>query len=138
MIRNRIVVGIRDQSQSERLQMDAGLTLEKAKTLVQQREAVQEQQILLKHGQKEDKSIDFLRQRVPSKGKVPPRNRSQAPARSHNRRSRSVLDVAEGHTHDNSAQPEMLSATTAKRRGTTVHNVFTRQLQMSPYPQSLM
>ena len=81
MIRNRIVVGIRDQSQSERLQMDAGLNLEKAKTLVRQREAVQEQQILLKHGQKEDKSIDFLRQRVPSKGKVPPRNRSQAPAR---------------------------------------------------------
>ena len=81
MIRDRIVVGIRDQAQSERLQMDAGLTLEKAKTLVRQREAVHEQQILLKHGQKDDKSIDFLRQGVPSKGKAPPRNRSQAPAR---------------------------------------------------------
>ena len=42
---------------------------------------------------------------------------------SHNRRSPSVLDVAEGHTHDNSAQSEMLSAITAKRRGTTVQNV---------------
>ena len=81
MIRNRIVVGIRDQAQSERLQMDAGLTLKKAKTLVRQREAVQEQQILLKHSQKEDKSIDFLRQGVPSEGKVPLKNRSQAPAK---------------------------------------------------------
>ena len=70
MIRDRIVVGIRDQAQSERLQMDAGLTLEKAKTLVRQREAVHKQQILLKHGQKDDKSINFLRQGVPSKGKV--------------------------------------------------------------------
>ena len=33
---------------------------------------------------------------------------------SHDRRSPSVLDVAKGHTHDNSAQPEMLSVTTAK------------------------
>ena len=41
-IRDRIVVGIHNQAQSERLQMDAGLTLEKAKTLVRQREAVQE------------------------------------------------------------------------------------------------
>ena len=64
MIRNCIVVGIRDQAQSERLQMDAGLTLEKAKTLVRQRKAVHEQQILLKHSQKDDKSIDFLRQGV--------------------------------------------------------------------------
>ena len=66
MTHDCIVVGIRDQSQSEQLETDAGLTLEKAKTLVQQREAVQEQQILLKHGQKEDESIDFLSQRVPS------------------------------------------------------------------------
>ena len=81
MIRDRIVVGIHDQAQSERLQMDVGLTLEKAKTLVRQREAVHKQQILLKHSQKDDKLIDFLRQGVPSKGKVPLRNRSQAPAR---------------------------------------------------------
>ena len=33
MIRDRIVVGIRDQALSERLQLDSTLTLEKAKTL---------------------------------------------------------------------------------------------------------
>ncbi|XP_065891680.1 uncharacterized protein [Dysidea avara] len=41
MIRDRIVVGIRDSALSERLQMDAHLTLEKPKKLVRQREAVQ-------------------------------------------------------------------------------------------------
>ena len=139
MIRDRIVVGIRDQAQSERLQMDVGLTLEKAKTLVRQREAVHEQQILLKHGQKDDKSIDFLRQGVPSKGKVPPRNRSQAPARKPRQTQSKCSRCGKGpHTHGNSAQPEMLSATTAKGRGITVHNVFTRRLQRSPYPQSQM
>ena len=59
---------------SEWLQMDVGLTLEKATTLVRQCEAVQEQQILLKHSQKVDKSIGFLRQGFPSKGNAPPRN----------------------------------------------------------------
>ena len=45
MIRDRIVVSIRDQALSERLQTVADLTLEKAKTLVRQREAVHEQQL---------------------------------------------------------------------------------------------
>ena len=40
MIRNRIVVGIRDTILSERLQLDSELTLEKAKKFVWQREAV--------------------------------------------------------------------------------------------------
>ena len=44
--------------------------------------------------------------------------------------------MAKGHTHGNSAQPEMLSVTTEKGRGITVHNVFTRRLQRSPYPES--
>ena len=48
MIRDRLVVGIQeDISFSERMQMDADLTLEKAKKLVCQREAVQEHKELL-------------------------------------------------------------------------------------------
>lgn len=43
MIRGHIVVGIQDSSLSERLQLDAELTLEKAKKAVHQREAVHEQ-----------------------------------------------------------------------------------------------
>ena len=44
MIRNRLVVGIRDTVLSERLQLDPKLTLESAKRAVRQREAVKEQQ----------------------------------------------------------------------------------------------
>ena len=40
MLRDRLVVGITDSSLSERMQLDPDLTLEKAKKLVQQREAV--------------------------------------------------------------------------------------------------
>ena len=47
MICDRIVVGIRDSTLSKRLQMDHDLTLEKAKKLVCQREAVHEQQQFL-------------------------------------------------------------------------------------------
>ena len=48
LIRDRIVVGIKDASLSERLQMDPELTLEKAKTVVRQRETVREQQVTIK------------------------------------------------------------------------------------------
>ena len=44
MIRDRIVVGIRDETLSKILQLDPDLTLEKAKNIVRQQEAVQEQQ----------------------------------------------------------------------------------------------
>ena len=57
LIRDRIVVGIRDASLSERLQMDPELTLEKAKTLVRQREAVREQQQTLKGEKMETPSL---------------------------------------------------------------------------------
>ena len=50
MIRDRLVVGIRDTALSEKLQMDSALTLESAKKLIRQREAVHEQQRALKGG----------------------------------------------------------------------------------------
>ena len=65
MIRDRIVVGIRDEALSERLQFNPELTLEKAKTLVRQREAVHEQQALLRHGPKQELTVDAVRRRPP-------------------------------------------------------------------------
>ena len=47
MIRDRLVVGIRDNGLSERLQMNADLTLERAMKPIRQSEAVHEQQTLL-------------------------------------------------------------------------------------------
>ena len=48
MMRDRLVVGIRDQSLSKRLQMEVNLNLDTAKKLIRQKEAVQQQQELLK------------------------------------------------------------------------------------------
>jgi len=48
MVRRTVVVGIRDSSLSARLQMDSELTLEKARRLVWQQEAVRGQQAILK------------------------------------------------------------------------------------------
>ena len=50
MLRDRLVVGIKDVALSQKLQMDAHLTLEKAKTAIRQKEAVYEQQRELQGG----------------------------------------------------------------------------------------
>ena len=63
MIRDRIVVGIRDHALSERLQTVTDLTLEKAKTAVRQRAAVQEQQRVLKGVANETAPLESLRTR---------------------------------------------------------------------------
>ena len=60
MLRDRIVVGIRDQKLSETLQLDAGLTLEKAKTSVRQREAVREQKRELDGDKRDDLSMETV------------------------------------------------------------------------------
>jgi len=44
MLRDRLVVGIRDLAMSQKLQREAGLTLERAKKAIRQKEAVHEQQ----------------------------------------------------------------------------------------------
>jgi len=48
MIRDRLIIGIRDGQLSERLQMESDLTLQKAEKLVRQRAAVAQQQHALK------------------------------------------------------------------------------------------
>ena len=48
MIRDRLVVGIRDGAFSERLKLNANLTLDKAKLAIRQKEAVHKQQDFLK------------------------------------------------------------------------------------------
>ena len=46
----RLVVGLRNTALSEKLQMDLTLTLDKAKKLIRQQEAVHEQQGILRDG----------------------------------------------------------------------------------------
>jgi ribosomal protein L44E len=52
MIRDRLVVGIKDSRLSERLQLDPDLTLDKAEKIIRQSEAVHEQQVELTAGGK--------------------------------------------------------------------------------------
>ena len=60
-IRDRLVVGIRDNALSERLQTEEGLTLEKAKTMIRQREAVHEQQSSLKQAEEESSNVAAMK-----------------------------------------------------------------------------
>ena len=71
MLRDRIVVGIADSSLSKRLQMIEDLTLEKAMTLVRQREAVHKQQLTLKGQMKSEPQLDAVQHYPSSKGKSP-------------------------------------------------------------------
>lgn len=61
MIRDRLVVGIRDTQLSQQLQLDAGLTLETAKKKIRQREAVGQQQKELKDGSTESMRVEEVR-----------------------------------------------------------------------------
>ena len=47
MLRDRLVVGIRDAALSDKLQLDPTLTLESAKKAIRQKEAVREQRVEL-------------------------------------------------------------------------------------------
>ena len=71
MIRDRIVVGIRDVKLSQRMQMDSALDLEKAKRTVRQAEAVQEQQSALNSP---SAAVDFVRDPRGGRGRRPPQN----------------------------------------------------------------
>ena len=84
MISDRLVVGIRDTTLSERLQMDADLTLEKAKKSIRQREAVHEQQEILKSGVKQEPpaALDAMKHKF-RKGSN--NGRKQPPSRPENR-----------------------------------------------------
>lgn len=73
MIKDRLVVGIRDTALSEKLQMDPGLTLEKGQRLIRQWEAVHEQQDTLKDPKKNssltsEHSLDYVKNSVNARG----------------------------------------------------------------------
>ncbi len=60
LIRDRIVVGIRDAKLSERLQLDADLTLEKAITKVRQSAAVKTQQPILRGAEQPIGHVEYI------------------------------------------------------------------------------
>ena len=60
MVRDRIVVGIRDGHLSEKMQMDPELTLDKAVNLARQREAIKKQQVTVR-GAGDDLQIEPIK-----------------------------------------------------------------------------
>ena len=61
MIRDCLLVGIRNSLLSEQLQMDAELTLEKAKKLIRQKEAIHGQQSILHRSESTASTIDAVK-----------------------------------------------------------------------------
>jgi hypothetical protein len=116
MFRDCIVVGIRDTSLSEKLQMDAELTLEKAKRMVRQREAIHEQQEILK----ELTPIDAVKRR----GHVRTGRTftgTQAP-------NGKCTRCGHCHTPDANAQPVRQPVMCVERKDTTQHTASPSQL----------
>ena len=67
-MRDRIVISIHDQVLSQRMQMDPKLTLEKAKILTGQREAIRVQQKILEASTKATSTVDHVHKSI-QKGK---------------------------------------------------------------------
>ncbi|KAI4874700.1 hypothetical protein NFI96_001267 [Prochilodus magdalenae] len=79
MIRDRLVVGLRDKRLSEQLQLDPRLTLEKAITHMRQSDLVKKQQELLKSNFKSEPAVDVgavhVQQRPRDKGRAKPQSK---------------------------------------------------------------
>ena len=115
MIHDRLVVGILDMSLSERLQMDANLTLEKAKQIVRQHEAVQKQQTTLHRGEQPSETmVSYVSSRE--------RRGAAAESRALRRRgssvstARSLVGVGRAHTRVAPALLRKPPATSARRK----------------------
>ena len=80
MICDRLVVGIRDAALSQQLQLDAALTLEKAKKRIRQKEAVGEQHNELKSSAEGPSSLEEIRfRRKPKRWQHPHKARELRP-----------------------------------------------------------
>ncbi|UYV76787.1 hypothetical protein LAZ67_14002017, partial [Cordylochernes scorpioides] len=85
LIRDRIVVGVRDKALSERMQLDSELTLEKAVKLVRQQEAVRQQQVDLQRPSTSQKvnQVKFnSKKQSPKQQQQPSRKKKSAKTRS--------------------------------------------------------
>ena len=112
LLRDRLVVGIRDSSLSERLQMDPELTLEKAKRIAHQRESIKDHHQQLSGIMGDQITIDYV---------------NQAVMRSH------VNDVAKTTSLMTNSQLEMPLVSSVIAKATSLPNAC----QIQPLPVSL-
>ena len=110
MIRDRLVVGIRDTALSEKMQMDPNLTLETAKKSIHQREAVHEQQQTLKNIT--DGNLDAIR---PHRPLNPGDNRHRNCAITSDRHDQQRGNRRHTQSRPNQTQPDERSCTRCSR-----------------------
>ena len=134
MIRDQLVGGIWDTSLSERLQMDAELMLEKAKKVVRQREAVHDQQKVLKEvGEPSIFEAVHLHfeHRCGLQNQHSKAEREQSKGRSQTLTPSCAHVVAKGSMHLTSALLKMLPATRVSGKASMVHSATPNLLQLS-------
>ena len=137
MIRDRIVVGIRHNALSERLQGEAGLTLDKAKTMVRQKEAITEQNQQLR-GDGTKQSPIVIEPVEGGRRRDPPSRVDKTLSDKPNSRGAAQLNLSVHGAVDQNTRREtgvlrgMLYATNAIERDTTATNASLRQSLLQP------
>ncbi|UYV63487.1 hypothetical protein LAZ67_2004238 [Cordylochernes scorpioides] len=96
LIRDRIVVGVRDKALSERMQLDSELTLEKAVKMGRQQEAVRQQQVDL---QRPSTSQKVNQVKFNSKKQSPKQQQQPSRKKEKSARTRSRCPKCGGFTH---------------------------------------
>ena len=127
ILRDRLVVGIRDKRMSEKLQLEADLTLESAKKSIHQKEAVRQQSKELATSTKQHLVEDVTQQttrQLPCIGPAPPQNHKIV-----RHLQNAFIEVEESIRGMRSAQPEMLSAIIVKREATSKPTACPRHLK---------
>ncbi|UYV82707.1 K02A2.6-like [Cordylochernes scorpioides] len=96
LIRDRIVVGVRDKALSERMQLDSELTLEKGVKMVRQQEAVRQQQVDL---QRPSTSQKVNQVKFNSKKQSPKQQQQPSRKKEKSAKTRSRCPKCGGFTH---------------------------------------
>ncbi|UYV73615.1 K02A2.6-like [Cordylochernes scorpioides] len=96
LIRDRIVVGVKDKALSERMQLDSELTLEKAVKMVRQQEAVRQQQVDL---QRPSTSQKVNQVKFNSKKQSPKQQQQPSRKKEKSAKTRSRCPKCGGFTH---------------------------------------
>ncbi|UYV72254.1 hypothetical protein LAZ67_9002361, partial [Cordylochernes scorpioides] len=96
LIRDRIVVGVRDKALSKRMQLDSELTLEKAVKMVRQQEAVRQQQVDL---QRPSTSQKVNQVKFNSKKQSPKQQQQPSKKKEKSAKTRSRCPKYGGFTH---------------------------------------
>ncbi|UYV78507.1 hypothetical protein LAZ67_16001812 [Cordylochernes scorpioides] len=96
LIRDRIVVGVRDKALSERMQLDSELTLEKAVKMIRQQKAVRQQQVDL---QRPSTSQKVNQVKFNSKKQSPKQQQQPSRKKEKSAKTRSRCPKCGGFTH---------------------------------------